>query len=228
MLNNTPPTTRALVFICVLMYLLSLVSTTVFGEDYITRLGGLSPVLVPTNQEGVLMLSPYFKLWQPITYMFLHGGLWHLFFNMYALWMFGRQIEMVWGQKRFLAFFLVCGIGAALTQEIVQFVQLYYWNVFPAYTVGASGAVYGILLAYALMWPNQQLFIFPLPVPIRVKYAVFGFIAIEMYLALAQRQGDMVAHFAHLGGMLFGFLLIRYWHWTYTQRQKTNRDRFGR
>ncbi len=228
MMNNTPPTTRTLILICVLLYMLSLVSTTVFGEDLITRFGGLSPVLVPTNQEGVLMISPYFKLWQPITYMFLHGGLWHVFFNMYALWMFGRQIEMVWGPKRFLTFFLVCGIGAALTQEVVQFVQLYYWNVFPAYTVGASGAVYGILLAYAMMWPNQQLFIFPLPVPIRVKYAVFGFVAIEMYLAIAQRQGDMVAHFAHLGGMFFGFLLIRYWHWAYTHRQKMNRDRFGR
>lgn len=227
MMNNTPPATRALVLICALIYLLSLVSTAIFGRDYLTELGGLSPVIVPTTQPDVLMLSPYFKFWQPITYMFLHGGIWHILFNMYALWMFGRQVENVWGAKRFVTFFLVCGVGAAITQEVVQFVELYYWNIPPGYTVGASGAIYGILLAFALMWPNQQLFIFPLPIPIRVKYAVFGFIALEMYLALAQHQGDMVAHFAHLGGMLFGFLLIRYWRWAYTQRQKKNRERYG-
>ncbi|NLZ72790.1 MAG: rhomboid family intramembrane serine protease, partial [Bacteroidales bacterium] len=166
---------------------------------------------------------------QLISYMFLHAGFSHIFFNMFAAWMFGRILEQVWGAKRFLIYYLVCGIGAGIIQEIVQLIQ--YEFVLSSYenvnighaiipmkeylnlmtTVGASGAVYGILLAFGMLFPNQPLFIFPLPMPIKAKYFVIGYAVIELYLGLANTQGDNVAHFAHLGGMIFGFILIKYW-----------------
>ena len=153
----------------------------------------------------------------------------HIFFNLFAVWMFGRILEQVWGPKRFLTYYLICGIGAGIIQEIVQYV--YYAQVLSDYanvntgfaiipmqeylnmmtTVGASGAVYGILLAFGMLFPNQQLFIFPLPIPIKAKYFVIGYAAIELWSGLSNSSGDNVAHFAHLGGMLFGLLLILYW-----------------
>lgn len=161
--------------------------------------------------------------------MFMHGGFTHLFFNMFALWMFGRILEQVWGPKRFLFYYLVCGIGAGFIQEIVQYVH--YEMVLSAYTsvntgysvipmgeylnmmttVGASGAIYAILLGFGMLFPNQPLFIFPLPFPIKAKYFVIGYALIELYAGFANNPGDNVAHFAHLGGMIFGFILIMYW-----------------
>lgn len=166
---------------------------------------------------------------QLISYMFLHANFGHVFFNMFAVWMFGRILEEVWGAKRFLIYYLVCGIGAGIIQEVVQLVH--YEMVLSSYenvnigtaiipmaeylnlmtTVGASGAVYGILLAFGMLFPNQPLFIFPLPMPIKAKYFVIGYAVIELYLGLANNQGDNVAHFAHLGGMIFGFFMIKYW-----------------
>ena len=149
--------------------------------------------------------SPYFHLYQFVTYQFLHGSFTHLFFNMFALWMFGRIIEQVWGPKKFLFYYLVCGIGAGLSQEVVQLLMGSY-----SLTIGASGAVYGILLAFGMTFPEERIFIFPLPVPIKAKWFVCIYAGIELFSAISS-AGDDVAHMAHLGGMLFGFLLIRYW-----------------
>ena len=176
-----------------------------------------------------------FRLWQLITYMFMHAGFVHLFFNMFALWMFGGLIERTFGQRRFILYYLVCGLGAALCQELSQAVQVYTMidspdalqammhlssadrmvlNAFT--TVGASGAVYGILLAFGMTYPEERMFIFPLPVPVKAKWFVIGYAAIELFSAFSNARGatDGVAHVAHLGGMLFGYLLIRLWRQT--------------
>jgi membrane associated rhomboid family serine protease len=160
----------------------------------------------------------------------MHGGLQHIFFNMFALWMFGCVVENVWGPKKFLFYYILCGVGAGLCQEIAQFVQ-YSLNGLAAYdyvslgngirmttgeflnqwtTVGASGAIYAILLAFGMIFPEQRIFIFPLPVPIKAKWFVMIYAGIELFSAISS-TGDGVAHMAHLGGMLFGFILIRYW-----------------
>ena len=140
-----------------------------------------------------------FHLWQPITYMFLHANFGHLFFNMFALWMFGYVLENFWGWRRFLFYYLVCGVGAALCNIVVP-----GWDL----TVGASGAVFGILLAFGMMFPNEYIYLYFL-VPIKTKWFVIGYAAIELISGLTGHDG--VAHFAHLGGMLFGLLLILYW-----------------
>lgn len=175
-------------------------------------------------------LAEHFYVWQFVTYMFLHGNLTHIFFNMFALWMFGRVIEATWGPKRYIIFFLVCGIGAGLVQELAQFASYMYhgystfdgvrfpdgsqlamnmfldsWN-----TIGASGAVYGILLAFGMLYPDERMFIFPLPFPIKARYFVIGYAVLELLQGFGGST-DGVAHFAHLGGMLFGWLLILYW-----------------
>jgi membrane associated rhomboid family serine protease len=165
--------------------------------------------------------------------MFLHANLTHIFFNMFALWMFGVVVENVWGPKKFLFYYISCGIGAGIMQEIVQLFDFYFrisaqdpsigfselfvigqqlsnqlngWT-----TIGASGAVYAILLAFGMIFPNERIFIFPLPIPIKAKWFVCGYAAIELFSAISS-SADGVAHMAHLGGMLFGFLMIRYWN----------------
>lgn len=150
--------------------------------------------------------SPFFKPWQFITYMFMHGSMSHIFFNMFALWMFGRVIEQVFGAKRFLLYYLACGIGAGIVQELGQ---AFGWIHPAAMTIGASGAVYGILLAFGMTFPNERLFIIPFPFPIKAKYFVMGYAVIELFEGLSTSDG--VAHFAHLGGMLVGLMLILYW-----------------
>lgn len=153
--------------------------------------------------------SPDFHIYQLLTYMFMHGGWDHLFFNMFALWMFGCAVEKAWGTQRFLIYYIVCGIGAGLIQEAAQ---LCMYGMMPALglTVGASGAIYGILLAFGMTWPENRIIIFPIPIPIKAKWFVCLYAAIELVSALAT-SGDGVAHVAHLGGMLFGYLLIRHW-----------------
>lgn len=177
-------------------------------------------------------LSENFAIYQLFTYMFLHGGFTHILFNMFALWMFGCTIENVWGPKRFLVYYLVCGVGAGVMQELAQLAEFYVvcTQQIPGFalsdlltvaensqdairqwtTVGASGAVYGILLAFGMTFPEERLFIIPIPFPIKAKWFVLIYVAIELFSALGTR-GDGVAHMAHLGGMLFGFLLIRHW-----------------
>jgi membrane associated rhomboid family serine protease len=186
-------------------------------------------------------LASDFHVYQFLTYMFLHGGFTHILFNMFALWMFGSVIERVWGPKKFLFYYILCGVGAGLTQELVQYAN-YSIEGMAAYqyvnaggvqmttdayinlwtTIGASGAVYGILLAFGMIFPNERLFIIPFPFPIKAKWLIVGYIAIELFSAMSG-PGDGVAHMAHLGGMLFGFLLIRYW-----QKHPDSSQHFGR
>ena len=215
-MNNMPTVTKNLLIINVLVFLAGY-ALQGYGVD-LDSMFGLH-----------YFMASDFRVYQLFTYLFLHGGFTHLFFNMFAVWMFGRILEHVWGPKRFLFYYLVCGVGAGLCQELVQFVD-YTMELAPyarvdvgggfiismgeylnmMNTVGASGAVYGILLAFGMLFPNEQMFIFPLPMPIKAKYFVIGYAAIELLQGLANRGGQ-IAHFAHLGGMLFGFLLIMYW-----------------
>ncbi len=144
--------------------------------------------------------SGHFQLWQPLTYMFMHASIDHIFFNMFALWMFGCILENFWGTKRFLIYYLVCGLGAAAVNLLVA----------PGGpTVGASGAVYGILLAFGMMFPNEQIYLYFL-LPIKAKWFVIGYAAIELFEGVFHSM-DGIAHFAHLGGMLAGLLLILWW-----------------
>lgn len=174
-----------------------------------------------------------FHLYQFFTYMFMHGGFTHLFFNMFALWMFGCVMERTWGAQRFLLYYIICGVGAGLVQEIVQTFSIYmdfssqgmtthqFLNMGSEFayltqqlnaltTVGASGSIYGILLAFGMTYPEEKMFIIPIPFPIKAKWFVVGYAAVELGLALSNTS-DGVAHVAHLGGMLFGFFLIRHW-----------------
>ena len=141
-----------------------------------------------------------FRLWQPLTYMFMHGSLDHIFFNMFNLWMFGHVLENYWGTRRFLFYYLACGIGGGLLYLLVPGIHL---------TVGASAAVYGILLAIGMLFPNDRIYLYFL-VPIKTKWFIIGMIAIELLEGIF-RSYDGIAHLAHLGGMLIGFLLILYW-----------------
>jgi membrane associated rhomboid family serine protease len=152
------------------------------------------------------VLSPNFHVFQFVTYMFMHGGFSHIFFNMFALWMFGRIMEQVWGGQRFLVYYLVCGLGAGLVQELGQMMG---WISPLANTIGASGAVFGILLAFGMTFPNERLFIIPIPFPIKAKYFVALYAVIEVFEAFSLQDG--VAHLAHVGGMLFGLILILWW-----------------
>ena len=146
-----------------------------------------------------------FAPWQLFTYGFLHGDLMHIFFNMFGLWMFGRDLESLWGSQRFLIYFFVCVVGAGVVQLLVAGTQT---GIYP--TVGASGGVFGILLAYGMTYPNRMvMLIFP-PIPMKAKYFVLFFGLLELYLGVSGNAPG-VANFAHLGGMLFGFALLRYW-----------------
>ena len=159
------------------------------------------------------MLADGFRPYQFITYMFLHGGFTHILFNMLALYMFGTSIENAWGAKRFLTYYLVCGIGAALVHFAIFYFQIggnsEYYNFIPT-IIGASGAVFGLLLAYGMMYPNQVIYV-QFIIPMKAKYFVALYGAIELFSGINNSAGDNVAHFAHLGGMLFGFILIKYW-----------------
>jgi membrane associated rhomboid family serine protease len=232
-LNSIPPVVKNLIIVNVLM----LVATFILeqsGINLYTYLGLHFP------------LSEKFRLHQIFTHMFMHGGLTHLFFNMFALYMFGRVLESVWGPKRFLTFYLVTGIGAAVLHSFVNYLeyvsvvskispeQVAYvketgyeiWSqgknfsepllgklnmILNTPTVGASGAVFGILLGFGMLFPNTQLMLLFPPIPIKAKYFVMGYGALELFLGFSQ-PGSNVAHFAHLGGMLFGYIMIKYWN----------------
>ncbi len=173
-----------------------------------------------THQFGLhFIASDLFRIYQPVTYMFLHDpySFSHVFFNMFAVFMFGRTLEQVWGQKRFLTYYLVTGIGAGIVQMVVMYLRISavvppeLFHSINSVTVGASGAVFGILLAFGMLFPNAQLFIIPFPFPIKAKWFVIGYGVLELVFGVSNRSGDNVAHFAHLGGMLFGILMILYW-----------------
>jgi membrane associated rhomboid family serine protease len=233
---DLPPVVKNIIMINVLMLLANYAASSVFSVD----LNGLLGLYFPASEQ--------FKPLQIVTHMFMHGGFMHIFFNMYALFIFGPILESVWGPKRFLIFYLVCGLGAALTHETVIFFQYSHLiqNLSPeniqavvsegaAYlnqgrvfadpdmqslqillntpTVGASGAIFGVLLAFGVLFPNTQLMLLIPPMPIKAKWLVLGYGALELVLAVTQ-PGSNIAHAAHLGGMLFGYMLIRYWRKT--------------
>ena len=219
-MRNIPIVTKNLLIINIIAYLVTLMMET-SGVD-LNSLLGLH-----------FFMASEFHLWQLVTYMFLHAGFTHILFNMFALWMFGVVIENVWGPKKFLFYYISCGIGAGIMQEIAQFFSFYFMikgqdpsigllelvevgrqlsgqlNMWT--TIGASGAVYSILLAFGMIFPNERIFIFPLPIPIKAKWFVMIYVAIELFSAIGT-PGDNVAHMAHLGGMLFGLFMIRYWN----------------
>ncbi len=150
-------------------------------------------------------VQPGFRPWQLLTYGFLHGDLGHIFFNMFGLWMFGRDLERIMGPRRFLTYFLTCVIGAGIVQLVVAEMQ---GGVYP--TLGASGGVFGILLAYAMAFPNRTVMLLFPPIPMKAKYFVIGFGILELYLGVSGLSPG-IANFAHLGGMVFGFVLLQYW-----------------
>ncbi|MCP4045320.1 MAG: rhomboid family intramembrane serine protease [Gammaproteobacteria bacterium] len=153
------------------------------------------------------LFTGYFQPWQLITYAFLHGGFNHLFFNMFAVWMFGFPIEKMWGSKRYAEYFFICVLGAGLIQLLVQYVS---GNVYP--TIGASGAVFGLLLAYGVTWPNNKLILIFFPVPIKAKWFVLIYGVAELVFGVTGAM-PQVAHYAHLGGLLFGAGLLWRWGW---------------
>lgn len=239
-----PPVTKNLLIINCLAFLAQFVFER-RGVD-LTEMFGLH-----------FVLADNFRLWQLVTYMFLHGSLTHLFFNMFSLWMFGRIIEQVFGRERFLVYYMVCGVGAGLCQELWQGgeyllsgMQGYdYVNVGAGMpmpmgaflntwtTIGASGACYGILLAFGMTFPEERIMLLIPPIPMKAKYFVVGYAAIELFSAFSSNSN--IAHFAHLGGMLFGLALILWWRrrtrrapafrsWeTYRPRRKTWRERLS-
>lgn len=147
--------------------------------------------------------SDLFKPYQLVTHMFAHGGFMHILFNMYALWMFGAVLERVWGPKKFLIFYLVCGLAAGLAQMFTMDVN--------GSAVGASGAIMGLLAAFAYLFPDTKFYILPFPFPIKAKFMVAIYAAIDLFGGLHPGAADNIAHFAHLGGMVMGFILVIIW-----------------
>lgn len=234
--SQLPPVTKNLIIINVLLWLVEFILPHFANHTLLPRLG-LHPF-------GASDFNPV----QPFTYMFLHDprNPVHIFFNMFSLWMFGRILEQVWGSQRYLIFYLVCGVGAALVQEAVwamtwrqefisaiapingltynhaeQIVNAALANhdteILAAIaamknqmvTVGASGAIFGLLLGFAFVFPNMPMYLFFIPVPIKAKYMVLGYAVLEFFFGIS--GGGTIAHFAHLGGMLFGLIMILYW-----------------
>jgi membrane associated rhomboid family serine protease len=231
-----PPVVKNIILINALMFLADLAAKRVYGMDLGMMLGLYFPK------------SEHFMPVQIVTHMFMHGGFWHLFFNMYALYIFGQVLENVWGPKRFFIYYIICGLGAAFMHEAVIFFQYNklmnvigpdqlqvvldegttYFREGKVFsdetmkslqlllnvpTVGASGAIFGVLLAFGVLFPNTELMLLFPPIPIKAKYFVLIYGIIELSLAVTQPNSN-IAHVAHLGGMLFGYLMIRYWRKT--------------
>ena len=204
-LASIPPVTKNLIIINLIVWL----AEALFPRfsDTLIRVLGLH-----------LISASNFNPVQIVTYMFLHSpsSPLHVLFNMFTLWMFGSTLERIWGSKRFFAFYFICGIGAAIVQEIVWGLSWSHEYVSgiasfknQMVTIGASGAVYGLLLGYAFVFPDQHLYLFFIPVPITAKYMMIGYGVLEFFLGVG--GSDMIAHFAHLGGMLFGHAILLYW-----------------
>lgn len=209
-MGSMPPVVKNLLLINVIMYVITMITGNFMYENFAL----------------FYFKSPFFKPFQLVTHMFMHGGFTHIFFNMYTLFIFGGVLERVWGSQKFLLYYFVTGIGAALLHLGVMYLQLQGYiadmnagdfmaraniqALLSTPTVGASGAIYGLLLAYGMLFPNNVMqLIFP-PVALKAKWFVLIFGALELLLGLSGRGGN-VAHFAHLGGMIFGFFLILYW-----------------
>lgn len=211
-MRNIPIVTRYLLIANLMIYMLTAVLLR-YGVD-LNALCGLHYVSAST-----------FHWWQPLTYMFLHADFGHIFCNMFAVWMFGPMIEREWGERRYLVYYFVCGLGAALVQEGVWALMLdnmagrYSAEALAYYsallnTIGASGAVFGILFAFGWLFPDVPMFLLFIPIPIRARMFVIIYALVELFAGVGSVAGltaDHVAHFAHLGGLLFGWLLILYW-----------------
>lgn len=193
-MRNLPNVTKNLLLINVVVWLLDAVLGR--GGTNLTAMTGLFPIW-----------SDHFHIWQPLTYMFMHSGGMHLFSNMFALWMFGPVLEREWGERKFLTYYLVCGIGAAAVQELVW----YLLGTSFAVTIGASGAIFGILFAFGWLYPETQMMLLFPPIPMRARTFVLCYAVFELISGVANFSFDNVAHFAHLGGMLFGWLLLLWW-----------------
>ena len=223
MMFRIPPITKNLLIINLLVFIAQVIMDPQEPQlSAIAEWGGLH-----------IFMASNFHIYQFVTYLFLHASFMHLLSNMFGLWMFGCVIENVWGPKKFLFYYISCGIGAGLLQEIAQFGQFYMLitahdpsvtfsnilNIGQMYsgqlnqwsTIGASGSIYAVILAFGMTFPNERIFMIPFPFPIKAKWFVLGYVGIEFITALAS-TGDGVAHTAHLGGALFGFLMIRYWN----------------
>lgn len=206
-LSNMPPMTKNILIINLLMFVATMINQNFMVSNF--------ALFYPE--------SPLFRWWQPLTYMFMHGGFWHIFFNMYTLLMFGMVVERAIGSKKFLTFYLICGFGAALLFTGVQALEASSWaasanSVAAAkyyallrnQMLGASGAIYGVLIGFAMMYPDSRMMLLFPPVVLSAKWMVIIFIAIELVTGVTG-TADGVAHFAHLGGALFGWLLLLWW-----------------
>lgn len=214
--SRIPPVTKNLLIINIIFFVVQ----------------NMFPVL-DQNLSLHFFKSPDFQPFQIVTHMFMHGSITHLLFNMYALFMFGQAIEMRMGDKKFLTYYILTGFGAVILHTAVQYFQMsdivdqlelafttkeidyaeytmYFNRIFPR-MVGASGALFGILMAYAFLYPNQEMYIMFIPVPVKAKYLLGAYAAYELYRGVQNAHGDNIAHFAHLGGALFGFIILREW-----------------
>lgn len=222
-MNNIhiPPVVKNLLIINVIFF----IATWIFEQQGLQLIGYL----------GVFYFdSPFFSAWQPITYMFMHGGMAHIFFNMFALYSFGSILEARWGGKRFINFYLITGLGALALQWAVQAFEVYQItgsvvndlstlsvnnisnvetlrDIYSGPMVGASGAIFGLLVAFGMLYPNLEMYIMFIPVPVKAKYIIPVYIVIELFLGFGRFAGDSIAHFAHLGGALIGFILVKLW-----------------
>ena len=206
-LSNIPPVTKNLILVNVIIFV-----ATLINENFMIATFGL---FYPT--------SPYFRWWQVITHMFMHGGFWHILFNMYSLLIFGMVVEKYLGTKKYLLFYFVCGLGAAGLQIFTQYIEMQAFisagtpaalssmaQLKMTPTVGASGAIYGLLMGFAMLFPDAKMtLIFP-PITLSAKWWVAIFAVIELFTGITG-FADGIAHFAHLGGMLIGWLMIRSW-----------------
>lgn len=213
-LSAIPPVTRNIIIINFLIWIISELSHDFMYEKF--------ALFYPK--------SPYFHWWQFVTHMFMHGGFWHVFFNMFTLYMFGSVLERVWGPKKYLLFYFVTGLGAAALHTGVEWMQCLHWEhivntgaaadaiaanrsiqaLCMTPTVGASGAIYGLLLGYAMLFPDSRMTLLFPPITLKAKWFVLIFAVIELLTGVTGVGGG-IAHFAHLGGMLFGLILIFWW-----------------
>lgn len=233
-LGDLPPVVKNLLIINALL----------FAVSYLLELKGFH---LSTYLGLHYFKSDLFQPFQIVTHMFMHGSFMHILFNMYALWMFGKVLEQVWGPKRFFIYYTITGLGAAFLHLLVMHLQVVdllqtmspekihvvleqgadiivsnqnYRDIemgklnmlYNGATVGASGAVFGLLLGFGMLFPNIELMLMFVPIPIKAKYFVMGYGLIELFSGFANRPGDNTAHFAHLGGMIFGYILIKYWN----------------
>lgn len=224
-LSNLPPVVKNLLIINIICFIPYIVFNEAFYDDKFV------------GAMGVFYFnSPHFRVWQVLTHMFFHGGWMHIVFNMFALYSFGMAIEYTLGSKRFFNFYFICGLGAIALQMLAQAIEVHsligsfttsnpeiwynqlplpkaqqLYDIYNGPMVGASGAIFGLLIAFGMLYPNAELMILFIPVPVKAKYVIPVYILLELYLGFEQYSGDSVAHFAHLGGALIGFIVIKLW-----------------